>query len=204
MIARKKTPTAPDLRKALRIAISDLTDRATGPWRLKATARPTNGEFLRVSLLLWLFAEDIRKCVARIRAGGSHSFDELRSDSATAHRKAAAIQDLLIYLGYYLGPTESQTRGLYGGPRGKPIRISLGKASALLRQTERTQKLLQAKYFGSTESWTRDAVRRLQVFLGNRNPGLTRPAVGGNCLAFPDGCFGTRTLNAVRAALTDL
>ncbi|SRR6266480_2299786 len=192
--------TIRDIREGLRAVLSDSARREQNLEALgRAEPKSSDPESSRVALLLWLFTSEIRECVARIREGGRYSFEELRSDSARAHRKAAAIQDLLAYLGYYLGPVTSRTRGFYGGPPGHPVKLSLSKANSLRARRSRTKKLLTGDV-GRLESWTRDAARRLQAFLGSQHlPPRLVPA--GGCLRFPDGLFGDRTLRGLQEVL---
>jgi hypothetical protein len=162
----------------------------------EAARRSKGGERARIVALAALNARAIRRCVERIEEGGSYRYEQLQSDSARAHRKAAAIQDLLAYLGFYLGPAPARSRGYYGGPPGKPVAMPLNQAARLVAKRPRNGKVLTGSR-GSRESWTRDAVRRLQIVLGNEFSGsaLARP---GSCLARPDGLFGDVTLSAVK------
>jgi hypothetical protein len=162
---------------------------------LSRTPRGASTEFNRVELLLWVNKKPVQKLLGSIRKGG-FTFDDLHSDSATVHRKVASLQDLLELLGYYLGPDAARSRGFYGGPPGKPVQMSLGGLTRVGREGSRREKVLETAGIRTTESWTRDAVRRLQHFLGSRHL-PSRIARQGTCILRPDGLCGLRTLDAI-------
>jgi hypothetical protein len=183
--------------ETLRTLVADQRTQGAAVEAIDAAARRSKGgERARIVALAALNAPAIRRCIERIEEGGSFRYEQLQSDSARAHRKAAAIQDLLAHLGFYLGPAPARSRGYYGGPRGKPVATPLNQATRLLAKQPRTSKVLTDSR-GRRESWTRDAVRRLQIMLGNELAGsaLVRP---GSCLESPDGLFGDVTLSAVK------
>jgi peptidoglycan hydrolase-like protein with peptidoglycan-binding domain len=182
--------------ETLRTLLSDQRTQGAAVEALDEAARSRGGERARIVALAALNAAAIRRCIERIEEGGSYRYEQLQSDSARAHRKAAAIQDVLAYLGFYLGPARARSRGYYGGPPGKPVAVPLNQAVRLLPKRPRNGKVLTDPR-GSRESWTRDAVRRLQIVLGDEFAG-TALAKRGSCLTRPDGLFGTITLNALK------
>jgi hypothetical protein len=157
-------------------------------------------EFARVAVLLSVNRKDIGACLDQLDGDKPYTFEALWSDGPSAHRKAAAIQDVLSLLGYYLGPRQAAARGYYGGPPGKPLVQDLKTVRQLIAKTPYDEKLVAQKPFRRTESWTRDAVRRLQAFLGSQNLG-ERIAPRGSCLVRPDGLFGERVLRALRTVV---
>lgn len=127
-----------------------------------------------------------------LRAG--FRYEELRDDSANAHHKTAAFQDLLTLLGYYIDPASRRTRGYYGGRTGKPRAISLAESKRLVAVRSEKRKLLEGRW---VESWTRDGVRRLQTLLAHtlEDKLATTPT---RCLAAPDGLTGETTFDGFK------
>jgi hypothetical protein len=148
-----------------------------------------------VDTLLDLHRAALKESVERLHGKSGFAFSQLRSDSRNAHQKAAEIQQVLLLLGFHLGPV-NRFRGYYGGPPGKPVALPLARVNQLRVTRSRTQKLLGV----GVESWTRDGVRRLQGFLGVQSlpPGLARAG----CLIRPDGLFGNNTLGALEHVLS--
>jgi hypothetical protein len=183
------------IRDAFRTLLEDSTTRNASITALeKVTARQTDRDLVRRAIFAWINQDAIRKAMARIEEGGGFEFGQLKNDSAKAHRKAAAIQDVLQLLGYHLGPAGSRNRGYYGGPPGNPRVTSLEESLRLVAKRPSDQKLLAGER--GHESWTRDGARRLQAFLGwflGENLAITPQ----NCLSRPDGLFGRNTLEAL-------
>jgi hypothetical protein len=138
--------------------------------------------------------------VGRLEADG-YEYEHIGDDSEEAHRKVADIQRILRSFGFSLG-TEG-VDGYYGGPPGKPVVLELEEVGKLISRASRNEKLLGARQEGPTESWTRDATRRLQHFLGTVGLPEGSDLLGG-CLVQTDGLFGSRTLAGVSAFLKDV
>ncbi len=170
---------------------------------IAATRGDHGSEFTRVGHLLWLHRRQISNLLGQLNRGGRFRYQSITTDAASAHRKVAAIQEVLALLGYHLGSALDTAKGLYGGPSGKPVKLELKKVTRLIGQTPRTKKLISKSQFGQTESWTRDAVRRLQAFLGGQNLGSAL-APKGSCLVRPDGLFGQRTLKGLRTVIRSI
>lgn len=186
---------------ALRRLIAEPKTRELALDAIRQAIRPA-AEEQTVRVLAWLHRHELDACVSRLEAQ-RYQFTDIRSDSPEAHRKTADIQRILLAFGFSVGP--AGVDGYYGGPAGQPVRIGHDRGGALIRQAAPNQKLLDADpQFGATESWTRDAARRLQLFLGRIGlPGI-RPDLIRNCIATSDGIFGAVTLAGVRGFLDDV
>ena len=166
----------------------------------RAVDSTANPEWQKMRVLAWIHRRQLLACVRRLEDEG-YQFDSILDDSPEAHRRVADIQRILAAFGFDLGP--DGVDGYSGGPPGRPVALDLEETSDLARKAVRQQKLLSIRLDGGAESWTRDATRRLQLFLG-RFGLVDRPDLRIYCLARPDGLFGALTLAGLSAFLADV
>jgi hypothetical protein len=186
------------IRESLRRLVDDpLTrDRAVTAIGQVVDER-TAAQWVKMKVLARLHWEQVAPVVDQMAKEG-HRFEDLSSDSAEAHRRAADIQRILRAFGLELGP--DGVDGYIGGPPGKPAVLGLDECARLIADGSPRTKLLEDKA-GAAESWTRDATRRLQFFLGQFGIPDDRADLRAGCLVSPDGLFGSRTLAGVQAFL---
>ena len=189
------------IEEALRRLVGDPRTRHSAIGAIEAavaSAREPEREKMRV--LARINREELTACIRRLQEE-RYEFDQIADDSPEAHRKVADIQRILRALGFELGP--AGVDGYTGGPPGKPVALSPDEIRGLARRASPQEKLLGVRPNGATESWTRDATRRLQHFLGT--VGLPRDSeLRAACLTLMDGLFGARTLAGVREFLEDV
>jgi hypothetical protein len=199
MAADRAASTQATVDDALRRLVADPHTREHAIDAIEqAVASAYDPERAKLRVLAWIHREELEACVDRLLSDG-YAFDDIRDDSPEAHRKVADIQRILAALGYEIGPTGVD--GYTGGPAGKPVALDLDETARLVQRAAPAQKLLAAKPEGPTESWTRDATRRLQLFLGRSGLPDERADLRAGCLVRPDGLFGSRTLAGVSAFL---
>lgn len=152
----------------------------------------------KMRVLAWINRDELLPSVRRLEEEGFR-FEHLASDSPEAHRKATDVQRILQAFGFNLGP--DGVDGYIGGPPGEPVTLGADECASLIASRSPREKLLGNRPQDATESWTRDATRRLQTFLGRSGLPTDRPDLRINCLARPDGLFGSLTLAGLSAFL---
>jgi hypothetical protein len=199
MNAQGRSSAASVTEDALRRLVADPLTRERA---LEAIDRATGGdrdpEVLRMRTLAWLNRHELMPCLRRL-VDEDYRFEDVRDDSSEAHRRAADIQRILRALGFELGP--SGVDGYIGGPPGAPLALELEECAGLIERSSPREKLLSNRDEGVTESWTRDATRRLQFFLGSYGLPENRQDLRVNCLLAADGLFGSLTLAGLAAFL---
>lgn len=181
-----------------------VADPATRDKAVDAIEQATGGErysaWRTMRALAWINRDELLPSVRRLEEEGFR-FEHMASDSPEAHRKAADVQRILQAFGLNLGP--DGVDGYIGGPPGQPVTLDVDECKALIDRGSRREKLLGFRPHDATESWTRDATRRLQTFLGGSGLPDARPDLRRNCLVRPDGLFGSLTLAGVSAFLRE-
>jgi hypothetical protein len=151
---------------------------------------------LRMQVLVTINLRELRESVDRLQSQ-EFQFLDIVDDSPDAHRKVADFQRILNCLGYDIGPCGID--GYDGGPPGKPVTLTLEETASLAAKAVPGARLLESSSDGLVESWTRDATRRLQLFLGQAGLPAEDRELRAECLVRPDGLFGRRTLDGVTA-----
>ena len=186
---------------ALRRLVADPVTRDTAVDAIEqAAAHERYSEWQKTRALAWLNRDELLPSVHRLEEDGFR-FEHMASDSPEAHRKAADVQRILQAFGFNLGP--DGVDGYIGGPPGEPVTLDIDECTALIARGSPREKLLSNRPQDATESWTRDATRRLQTFLGRFGLPTDRPDLRMNCLVQPDGLFGSLTLAGLSAFLQE-
>jgi len=187
------------IEDALRRLVADPATRDKAVYAVEqAAGHEQYPEWQKMRALAWINRDELLPSVRRLEEEGFR-FGQMATDSPEAHRKAADVQRILHALGFNLGP--DGVDGYIGGPPGEPVTLDVNECTALIERGTPREKLLGTRPQDTTESWTRDATRRLQTFLGRSGLPTDRPELRRNCLVRPDGLFGSLTLAGVRAFL---
>jgi len=201
MDTERKSSIQHVIDEALRRLVADPVTRDTAVDAIdQAVAREPYPEWLKMRVLAWVNRDELLPSVRRLEEDGFR-FEDLASDSPEAHRKAAEIQRILRAFGFELG--SDGVDGYIGGPPGEPVVLDLEECGTIIARGSSREKLLGDRPGGATESWTRDATRRLQTFLGRFGLPTDQTDLRRVCLVRPDGLFGARTLAGLSSFLQE-
>ena len=201
MHVEKGSSTEHAAEDALRRLVADPRTRAQAVEAIDASvASSRSPERQAMRVLAHLNRERLVASVRRLDKT-DFGFDDVRDDSPAAHAKMADVQRILSGLGFDVGP--DGVDGYSGGPPGPPVVMDHDEIAKLTSRGAGSQKLLSIAADGGAESWTRDATRRLQHFLGTVGLPADRTDLRRDCLARPDGLFGRLTLEGLKVFLGD-